>query len=351
MAENQSKPIFVSHAVADKAIADKVVDLLDTAMGIDVQNDVFCTSLEGLKIPAGNDFKQFVKEQIQEPKIVLLLISQNYLASPFCLAEVGASWAMSHRIVPFLVPPIKFDDMKAVLTGIHALKIEDPSDWNEALAIFKTELKIDPNINRWERKRDEQLEAIHSLIPKQNPPPIVPLGKLQVAEEKLKGANLEIVELETKNKQLGKLLEEVKKLKGAKEVAKIELENLPAATAFEKISSHASEELGGFPKEIREAFYYHFRGESPPPPRAGFMDTDDRWDEIRRAVEDGYFVDAGEEAQLNENNPKVRETIKALSDLKQFTEKTPELAEPYETEHGHEFLFSLRPFWETNLSL
>lgn len=351
MAENQSKPIFVSHAATDKAIAEKVVDLLNTAMAIDVQKDVFCTSLEGLKIPPGKDFKQFVKEQIQEPKIVLLLISQNYLASPFCLAEVGASWAMSHCIIPFLVPPTKFDDMKAVLAGIHALKIEDPSDWNEALAVFKTELKIDPNTNRWERKRDEQLEAIRSLISKQNPPLIVPLGKLQAAEEKLKGANLEIVALETKNKQLEKLLGEIKKSKDAKEVARIELANLPAATAFEKISGHASDELGFFPKEIREAFYYHFRGESPPTPRAGFMNTEDRWEEIHRAVEDGYFIDAGEGAQLNENNPKVREAIKALSELKKFTEKTPELAEPYETEHGHEFSFSLRPFWETNLSL
>src|SRR5690349_5879628 len=123
MPETKSKAIFVSHAATDSAIADKVVDLLATAMGINVQKDVTCTSLEGLKIPAGMDFKQFIKEQIQEPKIVLLLISKNYFASQFCLAELGASWAMSHRIIPFLVPPCKSDDMKAVLSGIQALKI------------------------------------------------------------------------------------------------------------------------------------------------------------------------------------------------------------------------------------
>src|SRR5438270_6014278 len=61
-ASNNSKPIFISHAATDKAIADRVVDLLNTAMGIDVQNDVFCTSLEGLKIPPGKDFKDFVKD-------------------------------------------------------------------------------------------------------------------------------------------------------------------------------------------------------------------------------------------------------------------------------------------------
>src|SRR5947207_2675047 len=125
MPRNRSKAVFVSHAACDKAIADKVVDLLNTGMGIDVQNDVFCTSLEGLKIPAGEDFKNFIKVQIQEPKIVLLLIAQNYLASQFCLAELGASWAMSHRVIPILIPPIRFEDMKAVLSNVQSLAIDD----------------------------------------------------------------------------------------------------------------------------------------------------------------------------------------------------------------------------------
>ncbi len=225
MPESKSKAIFVSHAATDKDIADKVVDLLNTAMGIDVQNDVFCTSLEGLKIPAGMDFKQFIKEQIQEPQIVLLLISQNYLASQFCLAEVGASWAMSHRIIPFLIPPAKFDDMKAVLSGIHALKIEDPADWNEALAIFKAVLGIDPNPNRWERKRDEKIGEIAALFPKQPLPSIVPAHKYEELQAKLKGANDEISELEKENQTLEKILKEVKKLKDAKAVAQVELEH------------------------------------------------------------------------------------------------------------------------------
>lgn len=80
-------------------------------MGIDVHNDVFFSSLEGIKIPPGEDFKRFIKEQIQQPDMVLPIISQNYLASQFCLAELGASWAMSHRVIPFLVAPITYADM------------------------------------------------------------------------------------------------------------------------------------------------------------------------------------------------------------------------------------------------
>ncbi len=215
MPEIKSRPIFVSHAATDKAIAEKVVDLLNTGVAIDVQKDVFCTSLEGLKIPPGSDFKQFIKDQIQEPKLVLLLISQNYLASQFCLAEVGASWAMSHRIIPILVPPIVFSDMKAVLAGVNATRIDDPSDWNEALAIFKEVLGIDPNINRWERKRDEHIALIKGLLPQQPAPPVIPFSKFQELETQLADANAEIHELEVNNARCNETLEEIKALKDA----------------------------------------------------------------------------------------------------------------------------------------
>ena len=350
MSKNKSKPIFVSHAATDKAIADKVVDLLNTAMAIDVQRSVFCTSLEGLKIPAGMDFKQFIKDQIQEPQIVLLLISQNYLASQFCLAEVGASWAMSHRIIPLLITPAKYDDMKAVLTGIHALKIEDPGDWNEALAVFKEVQGIDPNPNRWERKRDEKIAEIVALIPNQPPPPIVPLHKFQEVQAKLNGANAEISELEKANRQLEKLLKEVKKLKDAKTVARVELENLPVAEAFDKLIGKAKAALSPFNGEMWEAFYYYFRHEPMPEPRFGNSDTEDRYDERRRALEDGYLRETSMgDIQLNEGDPSVKKALTALEELRSFIESNSEISSPYEEEEGHQLDFNSRRFWEAKL--
>jgi len=350
MPEHPSKPIFVSHAVADKEIADKVVDLLNTAMGIQVQNDVFCSSLEGLKIPAGMDFKHFIKAQIQEPKIVILLISQNYLASQFCLAEVGASWAMSHRIIPILVPPIKYDDMKAVLAGVHALKIEDSADWNECLEIVKSVLAINPNTNRWERKRDEKIEEIKLLLPKQPAPPHVPLSKLQEATTKLKEANEEIVELEGKIAVLEKLNQELKNAKDAKDVARIELATMPAAEAFKSLLQKAKDALSDFPGEVWDAFYYHFRGEGLPEVRPGFGDSEDRWDERRKAVEDDYLSETRDgEIRLNDGDPSIKRALAALRELRDFMSLNQELAEPYEEDRDYQFEFRSKRFWEANL--
>ena len=350
MPEHPSKPIFVSHAVADKEIADKVVDLLNTGMGIHVESQVFCSSLEGLGIPAGKDFKQFIKDQIQEPQIVVLLISQNYLASQFCLAEVGASWAMSHRIIPFLISPIKFDDMKAVLSGVQALKIEEPTGWNDCLEIIKPILGINPGSNRWERKRNQTIEEIKTLIQKQSAPPHVPIAKFQEVESKLKEANEEITDLEGKIQAQNNLIQELKKAKDAKDVARIELENLPAAEAFESLLEKAKDALSDFRGEVWDAFYHHFRGEGLPEPRFGYSDTEDRWDQRRSALEDGYFSETGGgEIVLNDGDPAIKEALGALSELRDFISMHPELESAYELENGHQLDFSSKRFWKANL--
>ena len=348
--EHLSKQIFVSHAATDTEIANKVVDLLNTAMGIDVHNSVFCSSLEGLKIPPGKDFTQYIKEQIQHPKIVLLLISQNYLASPFCLAEAGASWAMSHRIVPMLIPPTKYEDMKAVLVGVQALNVSDPSDWNEALTVFKAELGIDPNVNRWERKRDEKIAEIEALLQQQLTPPTVPSYKFQEVEAKLKDANEEITELESERARLEKLVEQIKVAKDAQEVARIELENLPSAETFDKLMHAARCALRPFKGAIWDAFYYFFRKDSLPLPPPGSLDSTERWGEIRKGVEDGYLIEkADENIALNEEDPGVKRAIGALSALRDFIRNTPDLAVPYKNEHDHQLDFGSRRFWQTNL--
>jgi hypothetical protein len=344
-----SKSIFISHAASDGEIADVVVDLLSTAMGIDVVKEVFCTSLEGLQIPPGKDFKRFIHEQIQSPKIVVLLISQNYLASPFCLAEVGASWAMAHRMIPFLIPPITFADMKAVLANVHALRITESSDWNEALQVFKEELRIDPNTNRWERKRDELIKKLGPKLKKQKEPPLVSIDKLKAVESQLGDANEEISELETKVSQQDQLINELKKLKNAKEVAAIELGSLPAAKAFDVLVKAAADALKPLPGIVCDALYYNRKNEEMPYPRPGYSDTEDNWESIRGAIDDGYLYDTDSGLKVDDGSPLVQAASRAVEKLGSFMLENDELSGPYMKENNHQFSLSNRKFWNLHL--
>jgi len=47
--------VFISHSVKDKELANAMVDLLQTGIGINT-NDIFCSSVEGLGIPGGANF-------------------------------------------------------------------------------------------------------------------------------------------------------------------------------------------------------------------------------------------------------------------------------------------------------
>lgn len=349
MQESQSsKTIFVSHAAIDKEIIEQVVDLLNTGMGIDVQNNVFCSSLEGMKIPPGEDFKHFIKSQIQQPKIVLLLISNNYLSSQFCLAELGASWAMSHKAIPILIPPVKFSDMKAVLANVNALRIDDPTDWNEALELFKKILGIQPNVNRWERKRDQAIEAVKALIPKQATPQIVPLTQYKQLEAKISDANKEISELESTVKEQANFIVELKKLKDSGQVAAAEMKNLSSGKKFDRAIGEAKKELDQVPRIVREALYYEFLDRTL---AWGGFGEESKNEEMERAIEKKLLRNLGEEgATINDSHPKIKRAIEALNRLQKFVDReSSELVEVYEEEHDEPLAFTSRYFWETFL--
>jgi len=82
--------VFISHATADKPLADAVQTLMETGVGLP-HHEVFCASLEGLGIPEGtHDFKEFIRIQMLECDTVVALISENYYSSAFCMCELGA---------------------------------------------------------------------------------------------------------------------------------------------------------------------------------------------------------------------------------------------------------------------
>ncbi len=116
--------IFISHAVADKALADKFVAFLKEAIGVPAKS-IFCSSIDGQSIPLGDDFNEYMKNQIQSPKLVILLMTPRYMESWFCLMELGATWAKSLKAVPIVVPPIRFSAISSTLGLKQGWSIDD----------------------------------------------------------------------------------------------------------------------------------------------------------------------------------------------------------------------------------
>jgi len=108
--KNKTGKIFISHSSVNKDIVNKFCDLiLHNGLNINVSQDVFNTSLEGSKPKTGEDFRNRIKDELMNAKIVLQFISKDYKESEVCLNEMGAAWVLSDNVMPLLIDKDEYE--------------------------------------------------------------------------------------------------------------------------------------------------------------------------------------------------------------------------------------------------
>ena len=151
-----SKKMFISHATMDKDLILAFLRFLKDGLGID-DNDVFCTSLSDA-IKTGKDFIPKIKENLQNCKKVIFFITENYFKSPFCLAELGAAWAISQDILPLIIPPVEIAKInRTPLLGIQVRSIGNQND----LAVIRDEFLADGIANQ--RNTAQFMDAVNKF--------------------------------------------------------------------------------------------------------------------------------------------------------------------------------------------
>lgn len=344
-----SRPVFISHAVVNKVLADKLVDLLETGVGIP-DRDIFCSSLEGMGIPSGRNFVDFIRTQIREPRVVILLLSPQYFDSQFCLCELGAAWVLTHQLIPLLVPPLEISDVKAVLTGVQVLKINDGSALNQMQQDLIDGLSIRGKaFARWEAKRNKFLKSIEGIEKS------TPLGST-VSREEYEELRQKYDDAVSEIEDMGEEIEEkdglIKKLKAAKDsevVKAIVSESLSERERFDELVKRAKDALKPLPLIVEEALYYRFRGEYLPWPNAF---DDYRKDEVNQAIEDDYLKGRDEGVEVVEDDPRIAMASSELSELRSFVSSIDEESEfndYYSDTYDHRLNFGSRRFWDTHL--
>ncbi|SEG43301.1 toll/interleukin-1 receptor domain-containing protein [Algoriphagus boritolerans] len=155
--------IFVSHSSDDKKIVSEIVHLL-SLIGVQ-DSSIFCTSLDGYGIPLGDNWLETLKSEISGEVIVLFVLSENYFQSNVSLCEMGASWVLSKKHVPILIPPVQFNDIAGVIPLTQGLKIGDKHKWTQLKTQLETLFNLSPKAPQiWETRRDEILERIETLL-------------------------------------------------------------------------------------------------------------------------------------------------------------------------------------------
>ncbi|MBO9654440.1 MAG: TIR domain-containing protein [Agrobacterium tumefaciens] len=206
--------IFISHAVADKALADKFVALLKEALGVP-SAAIFCSSVDGHGIPLGSDFNEYMKNEIQNPKLVILLMTPRYMESWFCLMELGATWAIALDAVPIVVPPVQFNVVSSTLGLKQGWQIDDHSKLIDLRTKIKaTGIRLEKrNEHDWERKKTSWRTDLRRLLKNVAKPTSVTATEHEALKKELEELQKQFDNLEEEYLEASETIEELKAAK------------------------------------------------------------------------------------------------------------------------------------------
>jgi hypothetical protein len=336
------KKIFLSHSSKDRALADKLADLLSTGCAVD-PNEILVTSLEGKGIPAGTpSFIEFLRAQIQKPELVILLLSQNYFASQFCLCELGATWGMGLPNIPLVVPPLKKSELKATLAVTQAGDIGDSAYLDELRDAVKTHLGCEMPTAAWNVKRDVFLQAIPEIIKSLPAPALVPRATLEEVQKEYQAAVKEIGAKDGVVQTLKSQIEDLKKCKDAEAVRAVSKKYSSTEETFKRLCADAKSELEGLRLATRISLFCRVRDDVYPPQGA------EEWSDVREADAVLEVRTEGNACFPNTNHPKVGRAEAALEQLKKFLRESrdADFFERFETENDFPANIATKDFWK-----
>lgn len=133
--------LFVSHASKD----DDQANALEAWLRANSFSDIF---IDHHKIAGGEKWREALRASVGACRVVVCLVTENWLESHECFSEFGAAWYMGKRIVPlFLLPPTLSLGAEANLR-LAKVRAEDQGlDLQSCLGPDRAlDLETDPNV-------------------------------------------------------------------------------------------------------------------------------------------------------------------------------------------------------------
>ncbi len=158
--EPSKKGVFISHSHDDADLADGLVELLIS--GADVpRTSIYCSSVGGTRSEPGGSYADDIRDAIRTAALNIIVVSEAFLASPYCQAELGAIWAREDaNPFPLLVPPIGYAQLGGVLSGSQAETLSDPASLDRLYDRVTSALDIRADTGRWSTRAQAFLAAL-----------------------------------------------------------------------------------------------------------------------------------------------------------------------------------------------
>jgi TIR domain len=333
--------LFLSHAVADRHLVDALIKLLEGGIGL-APDQIFCTSFDEQGIPAGRDFSAYMREElVKKAETVLALVTPQYYESAFSLCETGAAWASDKQFIPLLVPPINYHDLRGALYGKQGMLIDDPQKLDALRDELKHLIREETSTTRWNRRRDEFLKELPSLLAAMKPLGSIPAAEADKLRKERDRYQQESVALDERVERLQEQVAALEKARSAEDVRAIHRDFSDEGDNFEEVLGTARNALVDLPRVVMTALFYDRRGEP-------FYPEYDEWQNApRQAVEQNLLRQSEGKFWPKEGHPKISRAIDALSELERFVSGvSPEFRHDYEDEHDDLLDVHSQTFWD-----
>lgn len=153
--------IFISHSSKDEYIINQFTEKI-LSLGCDIKdNQIFCTSIDGLGIKTGEDFRTHIHQNLVNADFSLIMVSENYKQSEVCLNEMGASWVIDNvKVKQLLFPDIGFESLGLLLNVQQASRIDKSADLDELFEEFSKHYQTNKKIVRWNKHKKDFLDIL-----------------------------------------------------------------------------------------------------------------------------------------------------------------------------------------------
>jgi hypothetical protein len=338
---------FLSHAGADKALAERLSSLLQTGCNLR-GTDIFCTSIEGQGAVTGDLFPEQIRTALREAEFVILLVTPMWWDRPFCIAEAGAAWIREGvKIFPLVLPDLP-RDMGANMLGTQTQKLDMNGLDNLRDAIAKYDPEAQAASAKWRTERDLFLEDWEGLKKTIAKPTKVERAQLDEALEDKQQARDDLREARTEIAQLREQLAAVSALKNAAEVKEVNRRYDDEQDQYEALVEAARDSLAGFSSADARGLFEALNEEDWHP-------SSEAWAfnraEMEEATGSKMLVEHHEALRANLKHPVMKAAYNAVEELMHFVDgASPELREEIEETHRIPADVRSRDYWRSVLS-
>lgn len=341
---NEKYEIFISHAVKDAPVVDRLMDFLKTAGSVP-HSKIYCTSKTDSQIASNSFFKEEIFEALKSSRAVIVLMSENYAASFNCAMELGASINNANQKMIFLtIPPFSVETVPTFLKGVQMNgKITEKS----VLMNLKDDLAncISSDNARtalWGQKVEELLESLPTILAQI--PPTSQVSRKEL-DEVIKQKELLEIEFSKAKKHISKLkaeTEALKLLKNAEEVKAVSRQFNDIENTYEDLVKDARSALARVSQFVQEVIYLqvYSRTGCMVPERYEYDERD--W---KDAQKNGFL---SEEHELRRDNRVISKIINKIEEVAKFLDAHEEekFIQDLCDEHDCEPYLSNKTFWD-----